>query len=248
MKLTPLLKITAGAGLVLVTTQSLAAIALDRTRVVFPGGEDSISMTIANENQQLPYLAQGWIENERGEKITSPFIVLPPVQRVEPGSKTMVKIQGTAGVNTLPQDRESLFYFNLREIPPRSTKANVLQLALQTKIKMFYRPAALLSKNGAAPWQESLTLNRSGDSYTVHNPTPYYVTINDARATSTSVAGKKKFRAVMVPPNGDAPLGVSAGSLGNAPVLEYINDFGGRPALIFICSSGTCKVASNKKG
>ena len=62
-----------------------AAIALDRTRVIFDGGNKSTVMNISNNNSKLPYLAQGWIDNSKGEKITSPLIVLPPVQRLEPG-------------------------------------------------------------------------------------------------------------------------------------------------------------------
>ncbi|MDP4360542.1 fimbria/pilus periplasmic chaperone, partial [Escherichia coli] len=90
------------------------------------------------------YLAQGWIENAQGEKITEPFTVLPPVQRVEPGAKSQVKIQALPSVASLPQDRESVYYFNLREIPPKSDKPNTLQLALQTRIKLFYRPKAII--------------------------------------------------------------------------------------------------------
>ncbi len=62
-----------------------AAIALDRTRVIFDGDLKTVSLNISNQNKQLPYLAQGWIEDDRGNKIQSPFTVLPPVQRVEPG-------------------------------------------------------------------------------------------------------------------------------------------------------------------
>ena len=54
---------------------SQAAVSLDRTRVIFIGGEKSVSLSISNQNAQLPYLAQGWIENEQGEKITSPMVV-----------------------------------------------------------------------------------------------------------------------------------------------------------------------------
>lgn len=95
---------------------SQAAISLDRTRVIFIGGEKSVSLSISNQNTQLPYLAQGWIENEQSEKITSPMVVLPPVQRLEAGASSQVKIQGLPELINLPQDRESLFYFNLREI------------------------------------------------------------------------------------------------------------------------------------
>lgn len=55
-----------------------AAVGLDRTRVIFDGGKEATSVNITNNNTQLPYLAQGWIEDEAGKKITSPLIVLPP--------------------------------------------------------------------------------------------------------------------------------------------------------------------------
>lgn len=232
--------------LVFTSVQAGAAISLDRTRVVFPGGQKSLSMTVANENKQLPYLAQGWIENDKGEKVNSPFIVLPPVQRVEPGAKTQIKIQATNGLNTMPQDRETIFYFNLREIPPRSNKPNVLQLALQTKIKLFYRPEGLIKPDSAKPWQESLTLERKGEHYIAHNPTGYYVTIIDAHAKGVKPASK--FSAMMIPPKSDADLGISVSSLGSSPELTYINDFGGRPVLIFTCGGSTCNVTSSKSG
>lgn len=245
MKQTTMVKLAAMIPLVMAASEANAAIALDRTRVVFPGDQKSVSMTITNENKQLPYLAQGWLENEKEEKINEPLLVLPPVQRVEPGAKTQVKIQAEAGIAALPKDRESLFYFNLREIPPRSNKPNVLQLALQTKIKLFYRPAALIVPvSTTTPWQESLTLTRDGNRYIAHNPTGYYITINDAQAQEGKSAAK--FRAVMIPPKSDMDLGVSADALGNSPKLEYINDFGGRPLLSFKCNGGTCSVSSNK--
>ena len=110
--------IAGGLAGLLVAQQTSAAIALDRTRVIFNGDDKSVSMSISNENKQLPYLAQGWIEDADGKKISSPLTVLPPVQRLEPGAKSQVKVQGLPAANTLPQDRETLFYFNLREIPP----------------------------------------------------------------------------------------------------------------------------------
>lgn len=92
--------------------------------------------------------AQAWIENELAEKITSPMVVVPPIQRTEAGANSQVKIQGLPELAQLPQDRESLFYFNLREIPPRSDKPNTLQIALQTRVKLFYRPAAIAPRAG----------------------------------------------------------------------------------------------------
>lgn len=71
-----------------------AAIAPDRTRLVFRGEDKSISVDLKNANSKLPYLAQSWVEDEKGVKITSPLIVVPPVQRIEPSAIGQVKIQG----------------------------------------------------------------------------------------------------------------------------------------------------------
>lgn len=246
MKLkTSLVILSASVSSLMTLTSAHAAIALDRTRVVFPGSEKSVSLTITNDNTQLPYLAQSWIENDKGEKISSPMVVLPPVQRVEPGAKSIVKIQSTPALNSLPQDRETLFYFNLREIPPRAKAANTLQIALQTKVKLFYRPAALLvSDSASAPWQVALTMERSGNGYKVHNPTAYYVTINNLYPKGGHP--DDKFKAVMVAPKSDTELDVSASALGASPQMSYINDYGGRPTLSFNCAGSSCKVAANK--
>jgi len=75
---------------VMTAQQAMAAIALDRTRVIVNGSEKSVSLNITNENKNLPYLAQAWIEDAKGNKITSPLTALPPVQRVEPGAKSQL--------------------------------------------------------------------------------------------------------------------------------------------------------------
>lgn len=239
------------AGAVLMSaifSSAQAAVALDRTRAIMTGEDKSISLNISNENKQLPYLAQGWIENAQGEKITEPFTVLPPVQRVEPGAKSQVKIQALPSVASLPQDRESVYYFNLREIPPKSDKPNTLQLALQTRIKLFYRPTSIIPTRQQMdnPWQEQITLMRHGDQYTVENPTPYFVTLVDAASVKDgkTVAG---FEPLMIAPKSSLQMGGSANALGNTPALTYINDYGGRPTLTFTCQGNTCHVVSEKK-
>ncbi|WP_460150820.1 fimbria/pilus periplasmic chaperone [Pseudomonas sp. S3_A03] len=234
-----------GPGL---TQSASAAVGLDRTRVIFDGGKQATSVNITNNNTQLPYLAQGWIEDEAGQKITTPLIVLPPVQRLEPGTQSQVKVQALPAARLLPQDRETVYYFNLREIPPRSDKSNTLQIALQTRIKLFYRPQAIepSQQDLSNPWQEKLTLTRAGDHYIVNNPTPYYVTLVDARSTKDgkTVAG---FEPMMVAPKDSLKLKPTATALGTAPYLSYVNDYGGRPLLAFTCRGETCQVAPSNE-
>ncbi|QBC03387.1 fimbria/pilus periplasmic chaperone [Enterobacter cloacae] len=226
------------------TAPASAAVALDRTRVIVDGGSSATTLTIRNESKDKPYLAQSWIEDEKGQKITSPLISVPPVQRMEPDKRGQVKVQPLPAVAQLPQDRESVYYFNLREIPPKSTKQNVMQLALQTRVKLFYRPQALKIDHNAPAPQLKMTLKKNGDSYTVVNPTPYYVTLVGAGKSKSHMVDK--FEPVMIAPKSEQPLKVSASQLGNSPVLTYVNDFGARPQLKFTCQGPQCTAEAVK--
>ena len=172
------------------------------------------------------------------------------MQRLEPGASSQVKIQALPEINLLAQDRESIFYFNLREIPPRSDKANTLQIALQTRVKLFYRPLAIAQKKGLseAPWQEKLTLSHQGGRYQINNPTPYYITVIEA-APDLKAASPVDFKPLMIAPKSQQDLGLSTKVLGEKPVLTYVNDYGGRPQLQFACVAGTCSASpvSNKR-
>jgi P pilus assembly chaperone PapD len=50
-----------------------AALALDRTRAILDGGEKSLSMSVTNQNRELPFLAQAWVEDGQGKKLTDPL-------------------------------------------------------------------------------------------------------------------------------------------------------------------------------
>ncbi|HEK1094868.1 TPA: fimbria/pilus periplasmic chaperone [Proteus mirabilis] len=219
-----------------------SAIALDRTRIIFGSNNKSVALTITNKNSQLPYLAQGWVENEQGVKVSSPFTVLPPVQRLEPEKTSQIRIEALPEINMLPKDRESLFYFNLREIPPKTDKPNVLQLALQSKIKLFYRPIEIAPTTTEImndPWQNKLEILKKENDFILSNPTPFYITIIGAtKKDGTRISNK--FEAILLPPFQTATLGLPINKLGNNPRLIYINDYGGRIELEFNCINDKC--------
>lgn len=215
-----------------------AAVSLDRTRVIVDGGTAATTLNIRNESKDTPYLAQGWVEDEKGKKIQSPLMVVPPLQRLEPDSRGQLKVQPLANASSLPQDRESLYYFNLREVPPKSDKPNTMQLALQTRVKLFYRPQGLNIDPAAPAPQLKLTLKKNGGDYVVVNPTPYYITLASAGKTANHEIDN--FSPVMVAPKSELPLKLGVAQLGNSPVLAYINDYGGRPKLKFNCQSQQC--------
>lgn len=232
------------AGVMSSTPHSFAAVGLDRTRVVVEGGSSATTLNIRNESSKLPYLAQAWIEDEAGKKIQSPLMVVPPLQRLEPDSRGQLKVQPLPAVSALPKDRESLFYFNLREVPPKSKEVNTLQLALQTRVKLFYRPQGLTIDSNAPAPQLKLMLKLNGDQYVAVNPTPYYITL--AGAGKSVGHNLDTFEPVMIAPKSEAPLKVNVAQVGQSPVLTYINDFGGRPQLIFTCKSQQCTASEVK--
>lgn len=94
--------------------QAQASVTPDRTRLIFNESDKSISVTLRNNDPKMPYLAQSSMEDEQGNKISSPLTVLPPVQRIDAMMNGQVKVQGMPDINKLPADRESVFYFNVR--------------------------------------------------------------------------------------------------------------------------------------
>ena len=229
------IRMLTATSLLAASASSQAAISLDRTRAIFPGTEKSITLNISNENPKKPYLAQAWLENENGQKISSPFMVVPPVQRLEPGQKSVLRVNALPAIASLPQDRESVFWFSIREIPPKSDRPNVMQIALQTRIKMFYRPAAILPEKYSR-WDDRLVLHRIAGGYRVENPTPYFMTII---AITDKLKGDipKDFKPVMIAPKSSAVINSKDFA---SPWVATINDFGGKPALPFRCEGDTC--------
>ncbi|WP_230354404.1 fimbria/pilus periplasmic chaperone [Lelliottia sp. WAP21] len=217
-------------------TSAQAALSLDRTRIIFDASDPAVSFMVTNDNKSLPFLAQIWLENGKGEKITNgPLVVTPPIQRMEPEAKTQVKIVTTPEVNNLPKDRETLFYFNLREVPPKSTKPNTLQIALQTKIKLFYRPEVIKIDSNQV-WQNKLILHKNNSGYLIENPTPYYITIVGL-GEDEKKSDKGEFKSVMVAPKSSIDVKTPTFA---SPWVTYINDYGGRASLNFPCSGNKC--------
>ncbi|QNP47704.1 fimbrial biogenesis chaperone [Diaphorobacter aerolatus] len=123
-----------------------AALLVGGTRVIFDQQHAQATVQISNSGQR-PLLAQMWIdrgnEGARLDEIDVPFAITPTVVRLEPGKGQTVRVLQIA--NGMPADRESLFWFNALEVPPRAEQAHggqIMEFALRTRMKLFYRPRA----------------------------------------------------------------------------------------------------------
>lgn len=208
---------------------SHAALTLNGTRVVFDGGKRSVSMIVSNPSDRT-FAVQTWVNTAADDTSTAvPFIPSPPLFRLNPGKEQHVQINGLP--HSLPTDRESLFYFNVQEIPQASAEeGNVLNIALRTRIKLFYRPAELkdnpVSRLKDLQWSISQVNGKA--QLQVNNPTPFHVSF-----ARLEVKGNGQQQAL---PNAEmlAPLATQTYPLDGIkaqPGLQVefsaINDYGG---------------------
>ncbi|MDK9357487.1 MULTISPECIES: fimbrial biogenesis chaperone [Lelliottia] len=194
-----------------------AGVIIGGTRVIYDGNKKEASISVNNPDA-TPYLIQSWIETLNGGVEKAPFIITPPLYRLD---KDQQNVERIIMAGALPQDKESLYWLNIKAIPSAPKKENSLQVAVKTRIKLIYRPEAL---KGIAPEElaEKLTWSHSGDQLRVTNPTPYVMNFNQI-----SVGGKQLEDVSYVLPGATAqftlPKGVSSGAL----TFTVINDYGG---------------------
>lgn len=188
--------------IMLTFSNAYSSMTISGTRVVFPGSEKEKSVRTNNKGSQ-PALVQVWVDDGSVtadvNNMKVPFIVTPPVYRVEPGKGQNIRMiyNGMA----LPQDRESVFWFNMLEVPPvqkSAEKSDRLELAFRTRIKIFYRPETLTSSSSAELDKLQWELLPDNKGVKLTNPTPYYISLE---SVSVKAAGKNvELESEMVPP------------------------------------------------
>jgi len=167
-----------------------AGFSIGGTRVIYHEAEGEASVHLKRVTGEKPVLLQVWLDD--GDPAAKPgtqdlpFIVTPAVSRVNANGTQVIRILRNG--DALPQDRETLLFFNALEIPVARdtdlpTDKNYLQLATQARMKFFYRPAKLPIAVEHIPDLLRFTLagpdNNRQPQLRIHNPTPYHVTIRD---------------------------------------------------------------------
>ncbi|MCW6567186.1 molecular chaperone [Yersinia ruckeri] len=155
------------------------------TRVIYNGEKKETSISVMNGSESRPYLIQSFIHSHiKGDK--PPFIVTPPLFRLDAEKENTLRIMRTGG--SLPTDRESVFYLNVKSIPSvNDNEQNTLVIAVKTRIKLFYRPEGI--KGDADEAYKSLTFRQIGNQLEVKNPSNYYVTIGQLKVAGKVIPG-----------------------------------------------------------
>lgn len=200
-----------------VSFPSYSGVVMGGTRIVYPAGQKEVSFSVTNMEKQTPYLIQSWIDTAPGSKDkASPFVVTPPLFRLEPEQKNVLRIGYTG--TSLPADRESLFWLNVKNIAPSNPdRANHLQVNVKSRFKIFYRPRGLAGDPADA--YKSITFTCIGHQLTAHNPTPFFVSFYQVFSGHSEVSEPG-----MVSPRGERRWPVNCS---NSVRWQAINDFGG---------------------
>lgn len=207
-----------------------ANVVITGTRVVYPAQKKEIGIELTNATS-TPALVQAWISdaNDDASKPT-PFVLTPPIFRMDGDKKQTLRVIYTH--EPLAQDRETLFYFNLLDIPPipeNSEGQNYLQFSLLSKLKFFYRPKNLKPSIDKA--YQQLTAHQNTTGLTIVNPTPYYMTISKVALLAhkdDTAPLSETTETPMIEPFGKADITIDTPANATIAQVELINDYGGR--------------------
>jgi chaperone protein EcpD len=216
---------------------SAASVVVSGTRVVYWLPEKEQTVRLTNDGKQ-PALVQIWIDDgdiKAGpDTAKAPFLVSPPISRIDPTKGQSIRLIYTG--EPVPQDVESIYYFNLLEVPPKPSAQEaaqqLLQFAFRTRIKLFLRPPGLEGEADEAAEKLTWRVERHDGAWQViaSNPTPYHVTLLKVELKSSSVTATDAVGG-MINPRGTAtfqPKGANDSSA-SWTTLEYrfVNDHGG---------------------
>lgn len=171
------------ASLFLITTSSHAAFTLNSTRYIFDEKKENISLQVDNESSQ-EYGGQIWIENQEQSDKNVYFAPSPTFFKVTGQHKQVLRILKIN--DTLPKDKESLFWINVQEIPKAPKDgANALSIALHTQVKMIYRPNTLKGNRENA--EKNIKLINDGSGTVLFNDSPYYFAVVNVKQNGKNV-------------------------------------------------------------
>lgn len=194
-----------------------AGVNIGGTRVIYDGGKKEAAIGVSNPDN-VPYLIQSWFDNPDNSTGKIPFIITPPLYRLDRGQENVMRIVRAGNV---PDNKESMYWLNIKAIPAAEKKANSLQIAVKTRIKLIYRPASL-KRNNPEDFAKQLIWRISANRISVSNPGNYYMNFN-----KITVAGREVPEPTYVAPGASATFSLPAGVSSGPVTFKLINDFGG---------------------
>lgn len=204
-------------GLVfLVSNIAYSAVVMNGTRVIM---QDTTEKTIQFENtSQAPFLVQ--VSSAQSDQAKMDMVAIPPVFQIKAGGGQVVRLKLLN--DHLPQDKESLFYFNFTQIPSMQKEMNEqshLNIVVKSSVKLIYRPksVAAVSVDSA----ENLTFNQHGNLLKLTNASNNVLSLS-----SISAAGVVLKNNVTLVPGESVDLNVQRATTLATLDAVLLNDYG----------------------
>lgn len=184
--------------LLMLALPSLAAVNVDRMRVIFNADEQEQTLNLSNDGN-APMLLQVWTDNGdpqvTPDQVITPVVVLPPLFKMLPGELRALRMMLTTRQG-LADDRESVFWLNIFQIAPMRSddtqRQEKITLPLRLRLKVFIRPPGL-----SAPQQkdeEALQFSLTNGGLKIINPTAWHMSL------SVTLAGQQPIGNLMISP------------------------------------------------
>lgn len=196
--------------------RSEAAVVIGGTRVVYPAQENDVTVKFTNRGT-TPTLVQVWLDagDDKSTPDTAkvPFAVTPPIFRLDADKSQAVRL--VYSKEPLPSDKETLFWLNMLEVPPREADdKSRLDFAFRSRIKLFFRPPGLPGDAQSAPHKLSWKLvdgdDGKGVALQATNPTPYHVNFRQVGLkVGDRLIPQKEGKGGMVAPGGTTTFPIS---------------------------------------
>ncbi|WP_144276455.1 fimbrial biogenesis chaperone, partial [Cronobacter sakazakii] len=90
------------SALLMATTAAQAGVIIGGTRVIYPGDKKEASVPVTN-NDDINYLIQSWVDTDAPGAAKAPFMVTPPLFRINAHQDNTLRVVRTGG--DLPKDR-----------------------------------------------------------------------------------------------------------------------------------------------
>jgi len=216
-----------------------ASVVITGSRIIYPGEAREKSLQLSNRDA-FPNLVQAWVDSgdEDSSALTAdaPFSVTPPMFRIEGNSGQTLRLRFTG--DSLPADRESLFFLNVLVVPPTQADSegrNQFVVMPRHRLKIFYRPAQMANALEHLPKALQFTLRAQGEDWLIEarNPTGYYATFAEANAQAGTTTAPLNYQSSLAPFS-SATWSIARKSLGGAPQslnLRLVTDAGGAQTL-----------------
>lgn len=223
-------RVCLGITVLLTALQVQASVVLGGTRIIYPSNQNEVQITLKNKDAYARYLVQSWVSNIDGSK--APFLITPPVYKLEENRQTLLHIVFTGDKDKLSQDRESLFLANVKSVsamPEELKDKNILQFAMKARLKLFWRPVSLDNNDALTAW-EKLKFHKEAGKLIVKNPTPFYISFNDLTVSGKNIVpvdtkSEPGALLMMVGPFSEQRFSLPAGA-GNVVEWSVITDYG----------------------